>query len=61
MYKLSEEYKGRVLFQYIDVDKYGDISQEYQVSGIPDVRLFSGSKEVAKVVGANVPAITELL
>lgn len=48
--KLCEEY-GFVLAK-LNTDENPDIAKKYNIGGIPDVRIFSGGKEVDGFVGA---------
>jgi len=48
---LATERGDRLRVVKIDVDQHGQIAQTHGVSGIPDVRLWVGGKEVARFVG----------
>jgi thioredoxin len=48
---LATERGDRLRVVRIDVDRYGPIAQYRGVSGIPDIRLWMGGKEVARFVG----------
>jgi thioredoxin 1 len=49
--ELSEEYKDKVLFAKIDVDKNPTQSQKYGVMSIPTAILFKDGKELGRQVG----------
>lgn len=60
------QWKGKVVFVRIDVDKFTELAQEYDVGGIPDVRFFYNGKMINKIVGLAdkndyINAIKELL
>ena len=60
------QWKGKVTFIRIDVDKFSELAQEYDVGGIPDVRFFYKGKMINKIVGLSekndyINAIKELL
>lgn len=48
---LAKERGDRLRVVRIDVDQNGSIAQSQGISGIPDVRLWKGGKEVARFVG----------
>ncbi|MDP3640241.1 MAG: thioredoxin [Nanoarchaeota archaeon] len=49
--ELSKEYAGKLTFAKISVDDYPAIAQEYDVSGIPCLIVFSRGKEAERIVG----------
>lgn len=49
--ELAGEWKGKVKFLTVDVDKHGDLARKYGISPIPDVRFFVGGKNVGGAVG----------
>ena len=53
---LANEFSGNlnVIFVSADVDKCGGAAHEYQVSSIPDTRIFVNGQEKKKVVGADI-------
>lgn len=60
------QWKGNVTFVRIDVDKFTELAQEYEVGGIPDVRFFYKGKMINKIIGLAdktdyINAIKELL
>ena len=50
--KLSEEYKGRLKFCKVNVDKNPQISAEYQVMSIPLLLFFKDGQVVDSCLGA---------
>ena len=48
----SEEVKD-VKFTELDVDKNGNIAQEYEIRGIPTLILFQDGKEIKRIVGVK--------
>ena len=48
---VAKERGDRLRVIRIDVDQHGSIAQSQDVSGIPDIRLWMGGKEVARFVG----------
>ena len=51
--KLESEAAGRWKLVKIDTDQHQAIASEHGIRGIPDVRLFSAGKEVARFSGAQ--------
>ncbi|MFN8670769.1 MAG: thioredoxin [Candidatus Sericytochromatia bacterium] len=49
---LAEELDGKVKFAKINVDDNPEISEKFEVMGIPALLLFKGGNLVDKVVGA---------
>lgn len=58
--KFSQEYTT-AKFIKVDVDEFGDIAQEYEVSSMPTVIFFKGGKLVTKVIGANPKALKQTI
>lgn len=58
--KFSQEYSS-AKFIKVDVDEFGEIAQEYEVSSMPTVIFFKGGKVVTKVIGANPAALKQTL
>jgi putative thioredoxin len=50
--KLAGEYGGRVAIGKVDVDRDKQAAAKLGVSGIPDVRIFAGGRQVDGFVGA---------
>lgn len=60
------QWNGKVTFVRVDVDKFTELAQEYDIGGIPDVRFFYKGKMIDKIIGLAdkndyVNAIKELL
>jgi thioredoxin 1 len=53
----SEEYKEKVEFYKVDVDKVPDLAQELNVRAMPTFMLFKGGEKVGEVVGADKRAL----
>jgi thioredoxin 1 len=53
IHQLADRYAGRVAVLAVNVDKHGEISGRYGVSGIPDVRIFKDGSQVEKIVGLS--------
>lgn len=51
MEKLAETWKGKVKIVKVNVDNNQKLTQQYKISGIPDVRFFNKGKEVNKFTG----------
>ncbi len=51
--RMSNEYKGKVLFAKVDVDANPEVPMRYGIQGIPTFIVFKGGKEVDKLVGAD--------
>lgn len=45
----------------IDVDEHGDLSDKYQVSGIPHVILFKGGKPVSSFTGFDQKGLQDMV
>ncbi|ODV97307.1 hypothetical protein PACTADRAFT_1877 [Pachysolen tannophilus NRRL Y-2460] len=58
--KFSQEYTS-AKFLKVDVDQFGSIAQEYEISSMPTVLLFKDGKVVKKVIGANPSAIKQAI
>ncbi len=50
--RLAEEYGGRFLLAKIDSDREPELSMQYGVRGIPNVKVFSGGRVVDEFSGA---------
>lgn len=51
-HKLSEQYKGKVIFYQVDVDKAQDICSLFGIESIPTFIFFSQGAQPLKMVGA---------
>ena len=49
--EISEEYKGKLKVVKINTDKNVRTAQEYSISGIPSILVFSGGEAVERLVG----------
>jgi thioredoxin 1 len=49
--ELEPEYKGKLKFAKINVDENPDIAQANEITGIPCLVIFSGGKEIGRIVG----------
>ncbi|TBU52398.1 thioredoxin [Dichomitus squalens] len=58
--KLSEQTQG-VDFYKVDVDEASDIAQEVGVRAMPTFMAFRNGQKVSEVVGANPPALQNLI
>ncbi len=58
--KFSSEY-NQAKFIKVDVDEFGEIAQEYEVSSMPTVIFFKGGQVVNKVIGANPAALKQVI
>ncbi|KAK6198512.1 thioredoxin [Scheffersomyces amazonensis] len=58
--KFSKEYTT-AKFIKVDVDQFGEIAQEYEVSSMPTVIFFKDGKIVNKIIGANPGALKQVL
>ncbi|KAK6453691.1 thioredoxin-like protein [Scheffersomyces xylosifermentans] len=58
--KFSKEYSS-AKFIKVDVDEFGEIAQEYEVSSMPTVIFFKEGKIVNKVIGANPAALKQVI
>lgn len=58
--KFSAEY-SQAKFIKVDVDEFGEIAQEYEVSSMPTVLFFKGGQVINKVIGANPAALKQAI
>ncbi|CUM63537.1 uncharacterized protein PRCAT00001115001 [Priceomyces carsonii] len=58
--KFSKEYT-QAKFIKVDVDEFGDIAQEYEITAMPTVLFFKGGKLINKIIGANPAALKEVI
>ena len=49
--KIADEYSEKAIVAKVNVDKLGELSRKYKISGIPCVILFKNGKEVERIVG----------
>jgi thioredoxin 1 len=59
---IADQYAGRAAVVGVDVDRAGELAQQYGVRGIPDVRIFKSGRPVQQLVGLRgKEAYTDLL
>jgi thioredoxin 1 len=51
--RLAQEYDDRVLVAALDADENSDVTQRYQIMGLPTVLFFRGGQEVDRAVGVT--------
>lgn len=49
--ELGREMEGKAKVFKIDVDKSGDIAQQYGIMGVPTIMFFKDGKAIDKMVG----------
>jgi thioredoxin 2 len=57
--KVAEHTAGRALILKVDTDANPEVSQRYQIRGIPTVVVFSGGKEATRASGVQPAAAIE--
>ena len=50
---LSDKYEGTIRVGKVNVSKNVDLAKEYRVGSVPCLIVFSGNKEIDRVVGFN--------
>jgi thioredoxin 1 len=50
---LAEKYDGSVTFYKLDIDENSAVPQRYGIKGIPTLIIFSGGRELERIVGAS--------
>ena len=50
--KISSEYAKKLVFSKLNVDDNSDIAAQHDVRGIPCMIIFSGGKEIERIVGS---------
>jgi thioredoxin 1 len=48
---ISKEYQGRVSFARLNADKYGVITSQWKIDGIPTILFFKGGREIHRIKG----------
>jgi len=48
---VSKQYQGRVMFARINTDKYGEITNQWKIDGIPTIIFFKGGREINRIKG----------
>jgi len=49
--QLAKTWAGKLKVVKVNVDKFPSLAEQYKVEGIPDVRVFSGGKQIEQYVG----------
>jgi thioredoxin 1 len=57
--QLAAEYKGKVKFGKMDIDKHQAVAQKFNIRSIPTLLVFKGGRVVDTVIGADVTRIRE--
>lgn len=50
--EISVEYRGRLKIGKLNVDEFPDLTQQYNVRGIPNMKIFKNGKIADEIVGA---------
>ena len=50
--ELAENFKGKIKFGKVDVSQNEEIAQEFNVSSIPNMKIFKDGEVVDEIVGA---------
>lgn len=50
--EISEDYQGRVKIGKLNVDEFPDLAMQYQIRGIPNMKVFKQGRIVEEIVGA---------
>ena len=48
---ISKEYQDRVKFARLNADKYGEITSQWKIDGIPTIIFFKGGREINRIKG----------
>ncbi len=59
--ELAETSDGKVKIAKLDVEESNDVAARYRVSSIPTIIAFKGGKENERILGANAPAIRQMV
>ena len=51
--ELIEEYRGKIAFMKLDVDKNPRVADRYEIVSIPTLIVFSNGKVIKRIVGAR--------
>lgn len=51
--EIAETYQGRLKVAKLNVDDYGDVAMQYQVRGIPNLKIFKNGQIADEIVGAQ--------
>ena len=58
---MADEFKGKVKFVAVDVDKAQDVAETYSVNAMPTLVLVKNGKEVDRVTGADEDKIRSMI
>ncbi|OGE79428.1 MAG: thioredoxin [Candidatus Doudnabacteria bacterium RIFCSPHIGHO2_01_FULL_46_14] len=50
--EISQEYQGRLKIGKLNVDEFPELAQQYQVRGIPNMKIFKNGQIADEIVGA---------
>jgi len=50
--ELARDYAGKILFAKLNVDENPEVSEQYEIMGIPTLLVFKNGKLVDRIVGA---------
>src|SRR3989338_6985175 len=50
--KLSSEYKGKLKFAKVNIEKNQDLAEKYGIRAIPCLAIFNKGKEIGRIVGS---------
>ena len=53
IFKIAEEYKGKVKVGKVNVDEENELAMKYQIQNIPTLILFKNGKLVNSLIGLN--------
>ncbi len=48
---ISKEYRGRAIFARLETDKNEDITNQWNIDGIPTIIFFKGGREIHRIKG----------
>jgi thioredoxin 1 len=49
--ELSEEYEGTLKFARVNTDEEPELSSKFEISGIPNLSIVKGNKEIDRITG----------
>ncbi len=50
---LSEKYEGKIKIGKLNVDENPDIANQYNIQGIPTLKIFVNGEEVSEIIGLH--------
>ena len=59
--QLATDYKGKIVFSEVDVDRAKDISMNLNITAMPTFIFYKGGKEIERLKGANEAKLREAL